>query len=84
MLGSAPTRPPYTIFLLSPANLGGERAALVFNPSAQFGWRGALHSPAGAALGPVFSFVSGLYFRGKMTYAERFGRPPPGLSRRAW
>jgi hypothetical protein len=32
------------------------------------------------ALGPLFSFVSGLYFRGKMTYAERFGRPPPGLS----
>jgi hypothetical protein len=28
----------------------------------------------------VFSFVSGLYFRGKMTYAETFGRPPPGLA----
>jgi hypothetical protein len=24
--------------------------------------------------------VSGLYFRGKATYAEAFGRPPPGLS----
>jgi predicted kinase len=28
----------------------------------------------------VFAFVSGLYFRGKKTYAEAFGRPPPGLS----
>ncbi|HVR61371.1 MAG TPA: ATP-binding protein [Polyangia bacterium] len=27
----------------------------------------------------MFSFVSGLYFRGKMAYAEAFGRPPPGL-----
>jgi hypothetical protein len=31
-------------------------------------------------LGEVYSFVSGLYFRGKMTYAETFGRPPPGLA----
>ena len=28
----------------------------------------------------MFAFVSGLYFRGKKTYAEAFGRPPPGLS----
>jgi hypothetical protein len=28
----------------------------------------------------VFAFVSGLYFRGKKTYAQAFGRPPPGLS----
>ena len=27
----------------------------------------------GAALGEVFSFVSGLYFRGKLTYARTFG-----------
>jgi predicted kinase len=27
----------------------------------------------------VFAFVSGLYFRGKKTYAEAFGRPPPAL-----
>jgi hypothetical protein len=30
-------------------------------------------------LGDVFSFVSGLYFRGKMTYARAFGQPPPDL-----
>src|SRR6185295_1590992 len=28
----------------------------------------------------VFAFVSGLYFRGKKTYAEAFGRPPPELA----
>jgi hypothetical protein len=29
-------------------------------------------------LGEAFSFVSGLYFRGKLAYAERFARPPAG------
>jgi hypothetical protein len=68
----------FTIFLLSPANLGGKRAGLVFNPAAAFAIARELQSPAGAPLGQVFSFVSGLYFRGKMTYAQAFGRPPPG------
>jgi hypothetical protein len=72
--------PIHTIFLLSPANLGGERAALVFNPKATFPLARALHSPAGAPLGDVFAFVSGLYFRGKKTYAEAFGRAPPELT----
>jgi hypothetical protein len=35
-----------------------------------------LQSRAGAPLGDVFSFVSGLYFRGKLAYARRFARPP--------
>ncbi len=38
-----------------------------------------LRSPAGAPLGEVFRFASGLYFRGKLAYAEAFGRPPRGL-----
>jgi hypothetical protein len=71
--------PPFTIFLLSPANLGGKRAGLVFNPAASFAVARELQSPAGAPLDQVFSFVSGLYFRGKATYAKTFGRPPPGL-----
>jgi hypothetical protein len=33
---------------------------------------------AGATLGEVFSFMSSLYFRGKLTYANTFGDPPPG------
>ena len=34
----------------------------------------------GAPLGELFSFVSGLYFRGKLTYARTFGQAPEGLS----
>jgi hypothetical protein len=40
----------------------------------------ALHSPAGAPIGEIFTFLSGLYFRGKLAYAEAFARPPQGLS----
>ena len=40
----------------------------------------ALHSTAGAQIGEIFSFLSGLYFRGKLAYAEAFARPPEGLS----
>jgi hypothetical protein len=34
----------------------------------------ALRSKDGAPLGEVFRFLSGLYFRGKLAYAEAFGR----------
>ncbi|HVZ36805.1 MAG TPA: AAA family ATPase [Polyangiaceae bacterium] len=71
---------PFTFFLLSPANLAGERAALVFNPHATFELARQLHAPEGAPLGELYSFVSGLYFRGKMVYAQAFGKAPAGLS----
>lgn len=74
------TPPPYTIFMLSPANLGGERAALLENPNATFPLARQLRSPEGAPLGDLFSFVSGLYFRGKMAYALAFSNAPQGLS----
>lgn len=32
----------------------------------------------GAPIGEVMSFISGLYFRGKLTYARAFAAPPPG------
>jgi predicted kinase len=66
--------------LLSPANLAGERARLIFNPRAGFDLARRLQTPGGAPLGEAYSFVSGLYFRGKRAYAEAFGRPPPGLT----
>jgi AAA domain len=72
--------PPFTIFLISPANLGGGRGGLLFNPRTGFPLALALRTPEGAPLGEVFSFVSGLYFRGKRAYAEAFGRAPDGLS----
>ncbi len=67
------------IFLLSPANVGGERAALLFNERAGFSLARRLRTREGASLGEVFSFVSGLYFRGKLTYAQRFAAPPSAL-----
>jgi len=61
-----------TIFLLSPANLNGKRGKMLLNPEATFALAKALRSTEGAALGDVYSFVSGLYFRGKAAYAAKF------------
>jgi hypothetical protein len=63
------------VFLLSPANCGGTRARQALSPNATFALAAALRSSDGAPLGELFSFVSGLYFRGKLTYARRFARP---------
>jgi hypothetical protein len=68
----------HRVFLLSPANSGGERMALVLSPRAGFPLASAVQA-AGAPLGEVFRFASGLYFRGKLAYAEAFARPPPGV-----
>jgi hypothetical protein len=65
------------IFLLSPASCGGKRAALLFNERAEFDIAKRVRSDEGAPLGEVFSFLSGLYFRGKLTYARIFENPPP-------
>jgi len=64
------------VFLLSPANCSGRRAELLLAPNAGFDLARRLQSRRGAPLGEVFSFVSGLYFRGKLAYARRFARPP--------
>ena len=66
------------IFLLSPAHCGGKRAGYLLNENAQFALARRFHSPQAAPLGEVFSFLSGLYFRGKLGYAARFARPPRG------
>jgi hypothetical protein len=66
------------VFLLSPANSGGERMALVLSPRARFELAHAVQSH-GAPLGEVFRFASGLYFRGKLAYAQAFARPPRGV-----
>src|SRR3954465_204183 len=64
------------VFLLSPANCGGARAKQALSPRATFPIAEALRSQEGASLGDVFSFVSGLYFRGKLAYARRFAAAP--------
>src|SRR3954468_10661024 len=66
----------HRIFLLSPANCGGARARLVMSERATFPLAARLRSTEGAPIGEVFSFLSGLYFRGKVTYAKAFASPP--------
>jgi len=70
---------PTRIFLLSPARLDGKRAQLLFHPVTMFPVARALHSTAGASIGEIYTFLSGLYFRGKLAYAEVFARPPKEL-----
>jgi hypothetical protein len=67
------------IFILSPASSSGERARILMRDEARFDLALRVRSPSGAPLGEVFSFLSGLYFRGKLTYATAFARPPAGL-----
>ena len=64
------------IFLLSPANCNGRRGKMLLSPASRADAAVRLSSPDGAALGELFSFVSGLYFRGKLTYAVSFAAPP--------
>lgn len=62
------------VFLLSPARCDGKRAKLLLNPHAAFELAQRLRTDRGAPLGEVFSFLSGLYFRGKLAYATAFAR----------
>jgi hypothetical protein len=67
------------VFLLSPANCSGPRAKIVLSERAQFDLAQRLRSEAGVAIGEVFAFISGLYFKGKLAYSLEFARPPePG------
>lgn len=63
------------IFLLSPASCAGERARMLLSPSAQFDLAQRLRD-SGATLGETFTFLSGLYFRGKLAYARAFADAP--------
>lgn len=64
------------IFVLSPANCSGRRGQIVMAPSASFDLAVRLRGRGGVPVGEVFSFISGLYFRGKLAYAQAFARPP--------
>src|SRR6202140_703363 len=68
----------HRIFLLSPANAGGLRAKMIMSKNAQFILARRLRSD-GLPLGELFSFISGLYFRGKLAYARMFASPPAGV-----
>jgi hypothetical protein len=68
------------IFLLSPAYAGGERARMIMSEQAQFELARRLRSEDRPTLGEVFAFLSGLYFRGKLAYANAFAQTEPKIS----
>ena len=52
---------------------------MVLSERARFDLAVRLRNDQGVAIGEVFAFVSGLYFKGKLAYALTFARPPePG------
>ena len=69
---------PRRIFLLSPANIAGIRAGFVMRKDAEFEMAVRLRQ-VGVSLGELFSFISGLYFRGKLAYARAFCDVPPNV-----
>jgi hypothetical protein len=59
-----------TLFLLSPARCGGPRAEQLM--ASRTAALGAELRGDGAAIGDVFTWLSALYFRGKLAYAQTF------------
>ena len=51
---------------------------MLLNPGANFELAAKLRAGA-ATLGEVYSFISGLYFRGKVAYSDAFGSAPQDL-----
>ena len=65
----------HTVFLLSPAHSGGKRAQWLLDPNASFPLALRLRRD-GIPVGEAMSFMSGLYFRGKLAYANAFQQAP--------
>jgi len=74
-----PGNEPHCIFLLSPGNASGAKGQRLLNPDSQLQLALRLRE-SGAPLGAVYEFISSLYFRGKLRYAECFQSPPPGVA----
>jgi hypothetical protein len=69
---------PSRLFLLSPANIMGIRGRQIIKDCGQSDLHRRLRT-GGVPLGELFSLISGLYFRGKLTYARAFARAPKDL-----
>lgn len=67
------------IFLLSPANASGVNGQRLLGASGESDLALRLRG-SGAPLGEVYRFISRLYFRGKLDYAEKFQNPPRGIA----
>jgi hypothetical protein len=67
---------PSRVFLLSPARCDGRRAAILSKPQAASPAADRLRKGT-LTLGDAFTFMSALYFRGKLTYAQAFSVADP-------
>jgi hypothetical protein len=67
------------IFLLSPANASGIKGQRLLGCASSCELAVGLRE-AGVPLGEVYRFISSLYFRGKLEYAQRFQNPPQGVA----
>jgi len=63
---------------MSPARIGGRRSNVLLRPEADFALAERLRD-RNATLGEAYAFISGLYFRGKLAYAQAFAAPPRGV-----
>lgn len=52
---------------------------MILSDQAEFELARKLRGKQGASIAEVFTFLSGLYFRGKIAYATKFARPSPGI-----
>ena len=66
-----------TVFLLSPARCSGRRADMLV--SSRTSVMGRRLRGEGAQIGDVFAWLSALYFRGKLAYANTFAAAPRQL-----
>jgi len=64
------------IFLISPANVSSLRGNSILSESGKSPLAQRLRA-TGVELGEIFTFISGLYFRGKLAYARAYADPPP-------
>ena len=64
----------HDLFLLSPASCRGQRARILLRPGASSDLARRLREGT-LALGDAFTFMSSLYFRGKLAYARAFAPP---------
>ena len=62
-----------TVFLLSPAFCGGQRAQYLLRKGSRVALAAKL-TDGTLTLAEAFTFMSGLYFRGKVAYARAFGQ----------
>ncbi|HEU0031389.1 MAG TPA: hypothetical protein VFQ53_12210 [Kofleriaceae bacterium] len=67
----------HTVFLISPARCNGGRAgSLLTSKTSRMGKQLRTH---GAPLGELMTWLSALYFRGKLTYAQAFAQVTTGV-----